>query len=271
MNYFKGMKLIDLVMMVSAFALAAWIAHYKIDQVPFEELVTMRMKIQNFILFMSIGWVWQWVFSAFGLYQPNRFLALKYVTFDVLKATTAGTLIVFIDGNLFDIELITPTFIGLFWVTSTVLGISSRLLFSYLFNKFWRFSNSELTDGIRSKKAFLQIIEKERIRADRDNHKYSILLFSQDVVEQNDNDLRVLLQTITDRVRKIDEIGWYDKTRVGVILPYTSIEGACRLADNICESMENVSQKPSCDIYTYPFDKQILNHNNKSPRKIRAV
>lgn len=266
----KGMKLSDLLLMVGAFALSAWIAHYEIDQVPLEELVTMRMKAQNFILFMSIGWVWLWVFSSFGLYQTSRFLKQKYRSCSVLKATTAGTLIILIDSYLFEIDLITPLFICLFWVVSSVLGISSRILFRSLFNKFWSDANTDLNDRIRSKKAFMQIIEKERIRADRDNHNCSIVLFSIDFNEQHDDALSILIKTICGRVRRIDEVGWYDNYRVGVILPYTSMQGAGKFAEYICTSMENVSKKTSCEVYTYPFDRRSL-IQDKSTKRLSAA
>jgi hypothetical protein len=269
-NLLKCLKLLDLLLMVSAFSLAAWITHYQIEQVSFEELVTFRMKVQNFILFMSIGWVWLWAFSSFGLYEPFPIVTRKTETFGVLKATTAGTAIILIDSYLFEIELITTTFLCLFWLLSSIFSISSRILFKYLFNKFLRSSYVDNTDGIYSKKAFQKIIEKERIRANRDNHIYSILLFRLDLIKQNGNDLGILLQTIAGRVRKIDEIGWYDDYRIGVILPYTSMQGACKLAEFICESMKNISKKPECDVYTYPFNKRLL-AQDKSTKTLSVV
>jgi hypothetical protein len=83
-------------------------------------------------------------------------------------------------------------------------------------------------------------------------------LFSLDRMKPHDNDRSMLLQTIAGRVRKIDEVGWYDNSRVGIILPYTSMLGACKLADYIYNSIENISKMPSCEIYTYPFDNRIL-------------
>jgi hypothetical protein len=68
----------------------------------------------------------------------------------------------------------------------------------------------------------------------------------------------ILLQALAGRVRRIDEIGWYDDYRIGVILPYTSMQGACKLAECICESMKNISEKPECDVYTYPFNNRLF-------------
>jgi FlaA1/EpsC-like NDP-sugar epimerase len=147
----KGMKLLDLLLLVTSFGLSAWIAQYQIDQVPFEELVTMRMKIQNFILFMSIGGAWLWVFSSFGLYQSIHNLKRKYQSLGVLKATTVGTLIILIDSYLFEIELITPVFICLFWAMSNILGILSRLLIKYLLNRIGSNALSEMTDTLYTK------------------------------------------------------------------------------------------------------------------------
>ena len=269
-NLLKGLKLLDLLIMISAFSLSAWITHYQIEQVTFEELITLRIKVQNFILFISIGWVWLWVFSSFGLYEPFPLVTRRYELFGVIKATTAGTAIILIDSYLFEIDLITTTFLCLFWLLSSIFGISSRILFRYLLNKFLRSSYADNADGIYSKKTFQKIIEKERIRANRDDHIYSILLFRLDLIKQNGNDLGILLQTLSGRVRRIDEIGWYDDSRIGVILPYTSMQGACRLAESICESMKKISKKPECDVYTYPYHNRLLTQT-KTSKEIGAV
>jgi PleD family two-component response regulator len=106
-----------------------------------------------------------------------------------------------------------------------------------------------------SKEEFKSIIEKERARADRDNHKLSLVIFDMGSSDSKNNTTVKLIRKIKDRVRCIDETGWYDEQQIGMILPYTSNKGATKLAENICESLDESIPKPVCTVYTYPLDK----------------
>ena len=105
------------------------------------------------------------------------------------------------------------------------------------------------------KEEFKSIIEKERARADRDNHKLSLVIFDMGLSHPKNNPAVHLIRRIKDRVRCIDETGWYDDQQIGIILPYTSNKGATKLAENICESLDESIPKPVCTVYTYPLDK----------------
>jgi hypothetical protein len=75
----------------------------------------MRIKVQNFILFIGLIFGWQLIFSAFGLYQSKRLLGRKKEIIDLLKATTLSALLIYLSAWLFDMSLITPMFLLIFW------------------------------------------------------------------------------------------------------------------------------------------------------------
>ena len=106
-----------------------------------------------------------------------------------------------------------------------------------------------------SKEEFKRIIEKERARADRNNHKFSLVIFDMNASGPKNSTTIQLIGNIWDRIRCIDEVGWYDNQQIGMILPYTSNKGATKLAENICESFDESILKPVCTVYTYPLDK----------------
>ena len=106
-----------------------------------------------------------------------------------------------------------------------------------------------------SKEEFKRIIEKERARADRNDHILSLVVFDLGASGSKNNTSIQLIENICGRIRFIDELGWYDKQRIGMILPYTSNKGATKLAENICESLDGTTPKPVCTVYTYPLDK----------------
>ena len=111
-----------------------------------------------------------------------------------------------------------------------------------------------------SKEEFKSIIEKERARADRNNHELSLVIFDSGASDLKNTNIIPFIGKIRGRIRCVDETGWYDDQRIGTILPYTSNKGATKLAENICESLDSSIPKPVCTVYTYPLDKL---HNKK--------
>jgi FlaA1/EpsC-like NDP-sugar epimerase len=105
-------KLFDLLVMVFSFALATWITfHDQAAEFSFGDFLAMRIKVQNFILFIGLIFGWQLIFSAFGLYQSKRLLGRKKEIIDLLKATTLSALLLYLSAWLFDMSLITPMFL----------------------------------------------------------------------------------------------------------------------------------------------------------------
>jgi len=106
--------------------------------------------------------------------------------------------------------------------------------------------------GIRSVGQLRAIIERERARADRNGHQFSVVLLSSDNPEPDNAQLKYVAQVFAKRIRLTDEAGWFDYKRLGVVLPYTSAASARRLADDICEAIATRISSPKYNIYTYP-------------------
>jgi hypothetical protein len=101
---------------------------------------------------------------------------------------------------------------------------------------------------------FRAILEQERARADRNDHQFSLIIF--DIIQPTGKKFgtRRMIQKISGRIRSIDKIGWYDNQRIGIILPYTSREGATKLAETICDLFGTSTPNPECVVYTYLFE-----------------
>lgn len=101
---------------------------------------------------------------------------------------------------------------------------------------------------------FRAILEQERARADRNDHQFSLVVF--DIIQPTGKKVgtRRMMQKISGRIRSIDKIGWYDNQRIGIILPYTSGEGATKLAETICDLFGTSTRNPECAVYTYLFE-----------------
>jgi exopolysaccharide biosynthesis polyprenyl glycosylphosphotransferase len=93
----------------------------------FEDFLSMRIQLSNFVLFSVVVWTWHATFAGFGLYGSRRLLGRRADIIDIVKAATVGTLLILAAGATFQIQIITRPFLALFWVSITASTILSRL------------------------------------------------------------------------------------------------------------------------------------------------
>jgi GGDEF domain-containing protein len=107
--------------------------------------------------------------------------------------------------------------------------------------------------GIYSAKEFRAILERERARANRNGHKFSLLVFDLAGSEEDIARAQRLVNELKRRVRAIDEIGWFEERRMGIVLPYTAPDGAWKLAADICQMISTKALPPKYTVYTFPL------------------
>ena len=119
---------------------------------------------------------------------------------------------------------------------------------------FFKSSRNSSTDLMVGREAFRQAIAKERNRSDRSNQEYSLLIFSLAIESEEDERIGRAIADIRERIRAIDEIGWYEENQLGIILPFTSMDGADSLADEIC-GIVTTQLEPheclACELFSY--------------------
>jgi exopolysaccharide biosynthesis polyprenyl glycosylphosphotransferase len=123
----KLFTLSDLAIMAGSFVLAGLPESYLGAHVSFTSFLSMRIKLQNAIVFVAVLAVWHGVFAAIGLYQSKRLENRRNELTDVVKATSIGTLALLVAGILFRIRMTTPLFLVSFWCASTSITVASRL------------------------------------------------------------------------------------------------------------------------------------------------
>jgi len=107
--------------------------------------------------------------------------------------------------------------------------------------------------GIHSSDAFRAILERERSRSERTGQIFSLVLFG--VNSGNGTAAATLARLgndITRKIRKSDEVGWYDGNRIGTILIGTSAEGAWQFIEIIKKRIEEAEPDLICTVYSYP-------------------
>lgn len=108
-----------------------------------------------------------------------------------------------------------------------------------------------------SPEQFNAAIVRESARVDRGGTgDLSLVVFRITGASQNALSSVRLIHTILKRIRVTDDLGWFDKTHVGLLLPDTPINGAWGLAQAVCEVVAPHGARPLCTMYTYPAEKQ---------------
>jgi len=125
----KAHKLFDLFVMGMSFALACWISFLQHNGLnSFQQFLSIRIKVQNFILFIAFLLIWQSILNLFSLYKSHRLSDRWKEVFDIIKATFLGSLILYVVGIIFSIDIISLSFIVIFLIICTSVMIISRLV-----------------------------------------------------------------------------------------------------------------------------------------------
>ena len=124
----KALMLFDVFVLGLSFALAAIPVSRLTGQVSFLSFLSMRIKVQNMLVLLTLMLGWHFVLSMFGLYESKRLADKWSEAKDILKAISLGTVVVIVAALLFRIRMVTPIFILVFWALSISICISSRLL-----------------------------------------------------------------------------------------------------------------------------------------------
>ena len=98
-------------------------------------------------------------------------------------------------------------------------------------------------------------LDRERARAERTGHIFSVVLFRFNHGEPADPALLERLGAVlTEKVRLSDEVGWYEKgNSIGTLLPGTSAEGARQFIEIVRDRMGEAAVGLANTVYTHPY------------------
>jgi hypothetical protein len=114
-----------------------------------------------------------------------------------------------------------------------------------------KFSRSVRT--LLSPEQFLIALQRESNRVDRAGAgDLSMVLFRVTPSRRWRLSVVRLVHTILSRIRATDDIGWFDRQHIGMLLPETSSAGAWKLSQLICAALSKHGATPLCTLYNYP-------------------
>lgn len=117
---------------------------------------------------------------------------------------------------------------------------------------FKKTEKTALIERIYPSQSFQYLIDLERGRVNRDGHEFSVVLFRITDKAKSEKILNRMGRMISKRIRKIDQMGRYDENHLGLLLPYTSLRGARKIAKKLCSDQNIGMFIMDCDFYVYP-------------------
>jgi exopolysaccharide biosynthesis polyprenyl glycosylphosphotransferase len=123
----NALKLFDVCLMVVCFGLATVAVSETSQTGSLAEFLSLRVKIGNFLIFAMFLLCWHVIFTSFRLYGSRRLSRRRDEMFDILKACSLGTFIVLVAAVVLRIRMATPIFLVIFWATSTLATMASRV------------------------------------------------------------------------------------------------------------------------------------------------
>ena len=126
-----ALKLFDLAALIGYFLFAAWVSSQEMKGVSFEQVLAMRIKVSNMLIFPVFLLVWHSLFSFLKLYQSRRLTTRQEDMVQIFKAVTCGTFVLFLFSVLFNIRLVNGLFLAVFWGTAALGTMAARLVLKY--------------------------------------------------------------------------------------------------------------------------------------------
>ena len=128
----NALKVFDLAVVIGAFGVGGAVAYDRLGKtISLSEFIQMRVALHNFFIFTGLVGLWHLGFRYFGLYRSRRLSSRWSEALDIVKATSAGTVVLAAASAVFDISIATSAFLVTFWVVSTAFMAGSRLALRY--------------------------------------------------------------------------------------------------------------------------------------------
>ena len=132
----NAFKLFDLLTMGVSLILSVHVVSNSISWPALSQIGQIEIKILNLIYFILALFTWQFILSKnFKLYRSRRLSGQSKEISDVLKATSVGAILILIEGIFLRINFITIPVVAFFWLSSTTVTISSRIVLRYFLRR----------------------------------------------------------------------------------------------------------------------------------------
>jgi len=128
----KAFKTFDVINLCFFFFLTAYVFSSQKDIFILNQICQIELKVQNFIFFLFAILSWHVVFSVCELYHSKRLEKQIREIATIIKATSIGIIVIYLEGRLFEIDMLTPAFMIILWIVISLSTVFSRLVLRYV-------------------------------------------------------------------------------------------------------------------------------------------
>jgi len=123
----SAFKLFDVVLLVLSFGVATIPILARLGTRSFQDFLTIKVKLENFVVFFVLLWIWHLVFTMLRLYDSKRLTGRRQELFDVVTGTSLSALVLLLASAVLKFQMVKAGFVAIFWISSTLLVAGSRL------------------------------------------------------------------------------------------------------------------------------------------------
>ena len=127
-------KLSDILILIVSL-LFAWFITDPTKVITLDHLLSLHIRLADEIMLLIIIFLWGAVLHGCRLYKSRRLDSRIQEWKDIIKATTMGTAVILLCGQIFSVKVFTGQFLSVFWLSSTMLTISFRTILRYFLNR----------------------------------------------------------------------------------------------------------------------------------------
>lgn len=129
----RVLKIADLSVFLVAFVLVVATPHIDPDAVSIGEFLSMRIKVQNILVFGGFMLAWYWTLRLFGLYRGDRVAGDRLrEAADVIKADISASLLIYGLAHVIGIEFMSSRWLVTFFVATLVLLMAVRVALRFM-------------------------------------------------------------------------------------------------------------------------------------------
>ncbi len=133
-----ALKIFDLSVMIFCFFFASYLVNASAEYTSFIDLLSIRISVQNFLVFAGIIAAWHVIFSQSGIYEKYRLSTLRSLILDIFKIAFFSTLVLLALKIIFGIRVFNVTYLGTFWGLVCALTIAGRIAIRLLLRQLRR-------------------------------------------------------------------------------------------------------------------------------------
>lgn len=124
----NSLKILDTVSLASSFVFAMFLATGRSDMPSLIGVMSVKIKLWNFLIFVALLAVWHGTLYASGLYHSKRLSSFLPEASDVVKCVSLAAVTLLATAAVFRLHMMTASFLALFWGFGVASLLSNRIL-----------------------------------------------------------------------------------------------------------------------------------------------